>query len=269
MVQSRLLRLEMAAILVALIVVETGAILLELRSAIILDWFIALVPLVWLNLSLLFVYAFLRQLYGTRVGSRASSQASENRMRRLFRPDFQALQAAVKRPFMRLLWVGSGFAYGLIYMYLQGILVVDPAGDLVPVISILESPIGYGPALAWAPTTTFGLLLRPYTFAAAVALSLFSGLVLTLFVAVISASREAIRALPGPLAGFGVMCPACVASPATGLFLAYLTPAVTLAGLASTSVFSLTLAVSTLLLITTFLLLWMTTSWLSRILVGA
>jgi hypothetical protein len=263
-VQSRLLWLELAAILVALMTLEAGAILIELRTSIILDWFIALVPLVWLNVSVLFVYAFLRQLL-YRVPATEAPGGPRRGLPNLLRVDFAALKAALQRPVMKLLWVLSGLVYGLLYMYLQGMLIVDPAGDIVPLFSILESPIGYGPAVAWAPTTTFGFLLRPYTLAAAVALSLLSGLVLALFASLFAASREAVKALPGPIAGFGVMCPACVASPATGLFLAYLAPAVTLAGLGSASIFSVTLAVSTALLLTALLLLWTTAAWLSRI----
>src|SRR5439155_27132205 len=75
-----------------------------------------------------------------------------------------------------------------------------------------------------APTTTFGVQLRPYSIAAAIALSLLSGLVFALAFQVVTRSRRATRALPGPLLGFAVICPACASGPLSGLFLAYVVP---------------------------------------------
>ncbi len=271
LVLNRLLWLEAATLLLGLILVEASVMLMELRRAIILDWFVTIVPLIWLNVSILFVFLFVRLGFGSAGQTRSESGEPEGRAGKLLSPDPRSLQSASRRPWFKPWWAGIALGYGLVYMFLQGTLVVDPSGHLVPVISVFESPIGYGPGLAWAPTTTFGLLLRPYTLAATVALSLFSGLVLTLLLVFLSAGREAMKAVPGPLAGLGVICPTCIGTPATGLFLAYVTPAVAFVGLGPASLFSVTLAISTGILMGTLLLLWVTASWLTRLLsrVGA
>src|SRR5438034_795646 len=89
------------------------------------------------------------------------------------------------------------------------LILLDLSGSLQPVFVVIESAVGYGPGIAWAPTTTFGIQLRPYSVAAAVALSILSGLVFALAFHVIRRRQRVARAFPGPLLGFAVMCPAC------------------------------------------------------------
>ncbi len=256
--QSRLIWAESAAVIMGLVILEIGALLVELRSSVILDWFVSLAPLIWINVSVMFVYALFRHLRASGSDGRGTRAAQ------LLHPDFSSLRRALARPTLKLLWVGFGFAYAIGYMLLQGILVVDLTGRLEPVFIILESPVGYGPGLAWSSSAGVALLLRPYTLAAAVALSLLSGLVLTVFAFLVKDGRRSLRPLPGPLAGLGVMCPACFATPAAGLLLAYLAPAAALAGLGTLPLFSATLAISTILLVASLLLLWVTAAWLSR-----
>jgi hypothetical protein len=134
------------------------------------------------------------------------------------------------------------------------------------VFVVIESAVGYGPGIAWAPTTTFGVQLRPYSVAAAIALSLLSGLVFALAFQVVTRSRRATRALPAPLLGFAVMCPACASAPLSGLFLAYVAPIAFMGGVGSASEFSRLLGFSTVLLLVTVILLWILISFLSNLL---
>ncbi len=243
-----------------LALVELAAILVELRSAIIQDWFISLAPLIWLNASVLFIYALMRLLGG--VGG--TGEKRETKRGTVLTADFEALRRVIRPRSFRLVWVLSAAAYAIIYMVLQGSLVVAPNGNFETGVLLLSSPLGYGPALRWSPVSSLGLLLRPYTLAAAVALSLFSGLVIALFVTLLTRGRRNLVGLSGPLSGLGVICPTCIATPAAGLFLAWLAPAATLVGLTTLPVFTMVLAISTALLLAGLLLLWMTMAWLSR-----
>jgi len=158
---------------------------------------------------------------------------------------------------LRKVWAISAVAYAVTYAFLQGVFVVDLSGSLSPVFVVIESAIGYGPGIAWAPTTTFGIQLRPYSVAAAASLSLLSGLVFALAFQVIrTTGQRAARGLPGPLLGFAVMCPACASGPVSGLFLAYVTPIAFMGEMGSASAFSRLLGASTLLLIVTLVLSW-------------
>jgi hypothetical protein len=265
--RGQLLLYETTALLGALLGVEATALLLEFRTSVILDWFIALAPLMWLNVSIIILYVFLRELFQARTA--AASRGGASRIDRFLRPDFRALYVATRWRSVRWLWLLAGTAYAIIYMLLQGMVAVDPSGDLIPFLAIVNSPVGYGPALVWVPLPTVTVLLRPYTLAAAVALSFFSGLVLSLFGFLVMTGRRKTGALPAPLAGLAVMCPACVTTPATGLFLAYVAPLATAAGLGSAPLFATALATATALLVAGLLLLWLTIAWLSRALAAS
>src|SRR5207249_9648214 len=165
--RGRVLGAELAIVLAALLFAETGVILLELRTDRILDWFVSLVPLIWIDVSVLFLYAFFRLYFSARIESPASEGVWARAIPFLF-PNFQVIRARGKR--FRRVWFIGALAYALAYAFLQGILVVDPSGSLQPVFVVIESAIGYGPGIAWAPTTTFGVQLRPYSLAAAVVL---------------------------------------------------------------------------------------------------
>src|SRR3989440_8696839 len=58
--QRSVLWLELPLILAILVFVEFGAVLHELRTDVVLDWFVTLAPLIWINASVLVVYSFLR-----------------------------------------------------------------------------------------------------------------------------------------------------------------------------------------------------------------
>ncbi len=259
--RPRILWLEAAVVVVGLTMAELTALIMELQSSLILDWFVSLAPLLWINGSVLFVYVLLR---GVTLPQGAAEVPTGGW--RLLHPELSAVRQVLSRPPLRAFAVGAGLAYALAFALLQGLLVVDLAGSIRPFFTVLRSPVGYGPGVAWAPTAYVGVVLRPYTLAAAVSLALLSSVVLSLFAYLLRHGRGALRALPGPMAGLAVMCPACFATPAAGLFLAYLAPAATLVGLGTVPLFTLTLAVATVLLLLSLLVLWMTMAWLTRLL---
>ena len=219
-------------------------------------------PLIWINLSVLFLYAFVRLYFGPVPDTPTSDTLWARAIPLLF-PNFEIVRARGRR--FRRVWLAGSLAYAVVYGFLQGIIVVDPSGSLQPVFVVIESAIGYGPGIAWAPTTTFGLQLRPYSLAAASVLSLFSGLVVALAIQVVSRGQQAARAFPGPLLGLAVMCPACASGPVSGLFLAYVAPIAFMGGIGSASAFSRLLGFSTVLLIASLVLLWSVVAFITNV----
>ncbi len=257
----RVVWLEMSLILAALTFAELGEVLRELRTDVVLDWFISLAPLVWINASVAVLYAFVR-LYFSSAFAPPSGDASRARAVSFLVPNLRILRA--RRSRIRSAWAIASVAYAVAFGYLQGIFVVDLSGSLRPVFVVIESAVGYGPGIAWAPTTTFGVQLRPYSVAAAIVLSLLSGLVFALAFQIVTRTKRATKALSGPLLGFAVMCPACASGPLSGLFLAYVAPIAFMGGMGSASAFSRLLGVSTVLLLVTLILLWTLISFLSN-----
>jgi len=259
--RARVVWLEMSLILVALTFAELGEVLRELRTDVVLDWFVSLVPLIWINASAVALYA-LGRLYFSSAFAPPAPEASRARAVSFLVPNFRVVRAPGNR--IRSVWALASVAYATAFGFLQGIFVVDLSGSLRPEFDVIESAVGYGPGIVWAPTTTFGVQLRPYSVAAAIALSLLSGLVFALAFQVVTSSRRAARALPGPLLGFAVMCPACASGPLSGLFLAYVAPIAFMGGIGSASAFSRLLGFSTVLLFVTLILLWSLISFLSN-----
>src|SRR5436309_3486876 len=231
---------------------ETSFPLLSLRTGM-RSRIIWLAPLIWIDASIVVLYAFFR-LYFTPELVPPRTSAAMKRVSAFLVPNTRVLRGGTR---LRKVWVISAVVYAATYAFLQGVFVLDLSGSLSPVFVVIESAIGYGPGIAWASTSTFGIQLRPYSVAAAASLSLLSGLVFALAFQVISTTgQRAARALPGPLLGFAVMCPACASGPVSGLFLAYVTPIAFMGGMGSASAFSRLLGASTLLLIVTLVLSW-------------
>ena len=261
--RARVVWLEISLILVALTFAELGEVLRELRTDVVLDWFVSLVPLIWVNASAAVLYA-LGRLYFSSAFVPPPADASRARAVSFLVPNFRILRARANR--IRSVWAIASVAYATAFGFLQGIFVVDLSGSLRPEIDVIESAVGYGPGIVWAPTTTFGVQLRPYSVAAAIALSLLSGLVFALAFQVVARSRRATRAFPAPLLGFALMCPACASAPLSGLFLAYVAPIAFMGGMGSASAFSRLLGLSTVLLLVTLIMLWILISFLSNVL---
>src|SRR6267143_3626260 len=257
----RIVLLELSILLLALLFAEFGEVLHEIRTDVVLDWFVTLMPLIWFDASILVLYAFFR-LYFTPELVPPRTVAAVKPVSTFLIPNTRVLRGS---PHLRKVWAISAIVYAVTYAFLQGVLVVDLSGSLSPMFVVIESAIGYGPGIAWAPTTTFGIQLRPYSVAAAVALSLLSGLVFALAFQVVTTSRRSAGVLPGPLLGFAVMCPACAGGPVSGLFLAYVAPIAFMGGMGSASAFSRLLGVSTLLLLVTLILSWAMISFLTNV----
>jgi len=261
--RTRIVWLEMSVILLALTFAELGEVLRELRTDVVLDWFISLAPLIWIDASVVVLYAFFRLYFSPRLDAPRAATVPGRAVSFLV-PNFRMLRA--RGGSFRRAWGVAALAYGVVYALLQGIFVVDLSGSLPPVLVVIESAIGYGPGIAWAPTTTFGVQLRPYSVAAAVTLSILSGLVFALALQVVTRSKHSARALPGPLLGFAVMCPACAGGPVSGLFLAYVAPIAFMGGFGSSSAFSRLLGFATLLLVLSLVVLWTVISFISNVL---
>ena len=261
--RARVVWLEISLILVALTFAELGEVLRELRTDVVLDWFVSLVPLIWINASAVVLYG-LGRLYFSSAFAPPAPDASRPRALSFLVPNFRILRARANR--IRSVWAIATVAYATAFGFLQGIFVVDLSGSLQPEIDVIESAVGYGPGIVWAPTTTFGVQLRPYSVAVAIALSLLSGLVFALAFQVVARIRRATRAFPAPLLGFAVMCPACASGPLAGLFLAYVAPIAFMGGMGSASAFSRLLGLSTVLLLVTLIMLWILISFLSNVL---
>src|SRR3989441_7020137 len=260
--RARIVWLEISLILLALVFAEAGEVLRELRTDVVLDWFVSLAPLIWINVSIVVLYAFFRFYFSPDLALPAGTVRTGAVP--FLVPNFRILRDRGKT--LRKAWGIAAVAYAVAYALLQGIIVVDLSGSLQPVFVVIESAIGYGPGIAWAPTATLGIQLRPYSVAAAVALSLLSGLVVALALQVVTKTQRAVRALPSPLFGFAVMCPACAGGPVSGLFLAYVAPIAFMGGMGSASAFSRLLGFSTVLLIVTLVVLWTVISFLSNVL---
>src|SRR5438445_1649803 len=261
--RSRIIWLELSILLLALLFAEFGEVLREIRTDVVLDWFITLAPLIWIDVSIVVLYAFFR-LYFTPELVPPRTSAAMKRVSAFLVPNTRVLRGGTR---LRKVWAISAVVYAVTYAFLQGIFVVDLSGSLSPVFVVIESAIGYGPGIAWAPTTTFGIQLRPYSVAAAASLSLLSGLVFALAFQVINTTgQRGARALPGPLLGFAVMCPACASGPVSGLFLAYVTPIAFMGGMGSASAFSRLLGASTLLRFLTLVLTWTMISFFTNVL---
>ena len=260
--RARIVWLEISLILLALAFAEAGEVLRELRTDVVLDWFVSLAPLIWINVSIVVLYAFFRTYFSPDLAPPAGTVRTGAVL--FLVPNFRSLRDR-GRTFRRA-WGIAAVAYALAYALLQGIIVVDFSGSLQPVFVVIESAVGYGPGIAWAPTTTFGIQLRPYSIAAAFALSLLSGLVFALAFQVVAMGRRTGRTLPGPLLGLAVMCPACAGGPVSGLFLAYVAPIAFMGGMGSASAFSRLLGFSTVLLVVTLVLLWTVISFITNVL---
>ena len=254
--------LELPLILSILIFIEFGVVLRELRTDVVLDWFVSIAPLIWINASVLTLYTFLRLYYNPNLVP-PSFGPSRTRGRVFLAPNFRAIREGGKT--LRRLWVGAAIVYAVVFAFFQGMLVIDPSGSIEPISTVLDSPVGYGPGFIWAPTTTFGIVVRPFSVATAFSLSLLSGLVVALSIRLFAVSRRSAAALPGPLVGFAVACPACLGAPISGLFLAYLAPLASMGGMGAASAFSRMLVISTALLIITLMFLWIVLSLLSHL----
>src|SRR5256885_5015010 len=98
--RTRIVWLELSLILLALTFAELGEVLRELRTDVVLDWFVSLAPLIWINVSILFLYAFVR-LYRSPDLAPPDVGSSRRRVWAFIIPNFRALRAC-GRTFRRI-----------------------------------------------------------------------------------------------------------------------------------------------------------------------
>ena len=256
----KLNQIDIHILLFIMLTLEATSLLAEIQNGVIVyDWFVAVTPFLWINVSVLFLYILLR---GFLMGN---SYPLSTGLARYMKPNFLNLRQILKIRRIKLLWLLFSLVYFLFYSSLQGMLVIDLSGRIEPRFIIVGGSAGYGPVIVWAPTEYFGFVLRPYLTSAALAIAIPSGLILAIFFTSLLSFKSAFRVLPAPLAGFAVLCPTCLTSPASAFVSALVSSLASTAGLAFSSLFSAILLVSTTLLIASLILIWMSISILSRI----
>jgi len=256
------LKYEITLVLLLLFSWETLGILKEIRTAIIYDWFIILAPLLWINLSIPFTYYLLRKILSSE--SNYYRVVHGGKLSYLI-PDFRNLRELVRLRFFKMLWIGTSLAYFILYAYLQGMLVLSPSGDIEPRLMVVEGSIGYGPVLVFAPADFLGVVVRPYLASAALAISISSGLVITLSIIALFSSKRIAGVLPASFIGLAVCCPACLTTPTLAFLISLMTSLSLTTSFATASTFSNLLLISTTLLITSLTLTWIAISFLSKV----
>ena len=249
-------KLDLVMILFILFLWEWIGILNELRYSIITDWSVIIAPLLWINITVPFLYYLLKKLLiqgNSRVGVKMG------RLAKYFQPDFTNLRRIIGLRRVKILWAILFLAYFIIYSYLQGVIVIDPAWRLEPTLVIFQGTVGYGPVIVWSPGGVIGFVFRAYLFSAALTLSFSASLVLTLFLLMFLSRWSIKRVLPAPLTGFAVLCPTCFTSPAAAIILTFISLTTPI------PIFSILLMASTTLLIISLTLIWIALSLLSRI----
>ena len=252
--------IDTLSLILFLISFEAIALLYDLRTSIIYDWTPIIFPFIWINTSILFTYLLLKYLYLKR---ESASWNEGNRYMRYLSPDFRNLSIILSNRKVRVLLFIAAISYFTIYSYLQGMLLIDLGGGIETRFSIVYTLFGYGPVIIYAPTKFLAIVVNPYLLSAAIALSIYSGLSITLLIVLITSLKKVKKILPAPLLGLSVVCPTCILSPATAFFISTLS--------ISSAIFTgslplqnLLYILSTILLISTLTLLWISISILSK-----
>src|SRR2546428_650434 len=190
--RTRVVWLELSLILLALTFAELGEVLRELRTDVVFDWFVSLAPLIWINVSILVLYAFFRLYFSPSVVHPTTERARAGAIPFLV-PNFHILRTGANS--FRRAWGIASVAYAVAYALLQGIFVVDLSGSPQPVSAVLEGASASAPGFAWPPTTPFGAHPPPSSVAPAVALSAPPAPVFALPSQVATKSPRAVKAL--------------------------------------------------------------------------
>src|SRR5256885_2426343 len=148
--RSRIIWLELSILLLALLFAEFGEVLREIRTDVVLDWFVTLAPLIWIDASIVVLYAFFR-LYFTPELVPPRTSGAMKRVSAFLVPNTRFFLDCSG---LRKVLAFSVVVYVVTYAFLQGGSGVGFAGWLSPVFVVIERVVGYGPGIAWAPTTT-------------------------------------------------------------------------------------------------------------------
>ncbi len=242
-------------------------------EGLIIDPWLAAVPVLWFDVALIGLLLF---LWGLSFGG---PPAARSGARAWFALEFPAIRTVLRSAALRSWILGAAAAYAVLLMVLSGMIVVDPAGGApsgpsgYPFFEVFDAPLGWGPRIVWAPNPYFFVIVRPFTTAITVLLSLLAGFGIGLLGYVRRSARAsgvAGRGTAGAAAGLLVICPACAASPMFALFAGLLTPA---AAGETTAAVSLALgpvlAFSTAMLLVSVVLLWRGVARTSRLLPDA
>ena len=254
---------------------QIAEILRDAMAGRIVNPFLALFPVLWLDLALVVLLVLAWGLsFG---GTPATQHPGRPSWRSWFMPDFETLRRALAAPVVRHHVMIIGAVYALVLMLLQGVIVVDfdgahvPQSTTFPYVDASGGPPGWGPRLLWAPNPYVAVLLRPYTVAVTVLLSVLGGLGLGLVASNWRARRSGprrLRNVAGAVTGVLVVCPACAASPAFAFLSGLVAPAAGGgAALASFQIGRL-VAFSTGMLVVSAFALWIGLARISRTIRG-
>ena len=238
----------------------------ELSVGTISDVWFAIFPVLWLDVAIVVLFLLSWGLLSARLRPPRSPRTLAG-WRRWIIPDFQAIRGALDSAKLRTWILGVATAYAILLMILQRTVVVDPGGALAPegasypFVEVFGGPMGWGPKLVLVPNPYFGVLLRPYTVAATILLSVLAGFGMGLM----GYRRRAARGAPGSVrraaaaaGGLLVMCPVCAGSPVLALLSGLLTPAAAAGGVASSGLLvGPLMAFSTAMLGVSTLMMWM------------
>ncbi len=243
-----------------LILIEAIGIYVDLRTSVIYNWIPILTPLIWIDVSFIFIYLFLKGFFLNK----APNNEDNYLVTRYFKPNYRNLSKVLRYKGVRILLIVSTASYFIIYSFIQGMFLIDIAGSIEPRFNIVPTIIGYGPVLIIAPSNYFMFVITPYLLTAALTLSIFSGLAITLLTVTFISGRKVRKMLPTPLLGLAVVCPTCILNPFTAILFSTISVTSTLV-VSSIPAQTLIFTLSTTLLITTLILLWISISVLSKI----
>ncbi len=235
------LAIETISVAYILFVVEGYILLNQIRNSVITDWITVLTPLTWINISIVNLFVFFRLL------------KSSSKLLIIKRYTYN------KR--FPILWILFSIAFFLIYSFVQGSMVLDFSGSMSPRFSVVDSLIGYGPTVIIILSQNLGFILTPYTFAAAITISIFAGLLITLIIILRALGYKLVLS---PITGFTVICPTCMLNPIIGFLSGYLSMASILTGIISTSIASTLYVLSTVLYIASLTFMWIALIIISR-----
>ena len=231
--------IEATSLTYILFITEGYILLNQIRYSTVTNWLTVLMPIVWINISIINLFIF-----------------------------FRLIQSSLRFQFIRnmgknftSLWILAATVFFLLYSLIQGSLIIDFSGGMTPRLSVIDSLIGYGPTVILVPTSSIGFILTPYIFASAITISIFAGLLVSLM---ITLRTLGYRFILSPLTGFTVICPTCMLNPFIGFLSGYLTITGILSGAVSASIASTLFIASTILYIVSLALMWTALIVISR-----
>src|SRR5205807_572512 len=122
----RVVWLELSILLLALLFAEFGEVLHEIRTDVVLDWFVTLAPLIWIDASILVLYAFFRLYFAPELVPPRTVAAMKH-VSTFLVPNTRVLRSS---PHLRKGWAISAIVFAVTYAFLKGVFVVDFSGSM-------------------------------------------------------------------------------------------------------------------------------------------